>query len=62
MDVTGRLIGGCIDVLKDIIGTKYDGTLDFIEKYKDDGIIWYFDNFALSLPIWCEVALLYGVF
>lgn len=48
MDVTGRLIGGCIDVLKDIIGTKYDGTLDFIEKYKDDGIIWYFDNFALS--------------
>lgn len=48
MDVTGRLIGGCIDVLKDIIGTKYDGTLEFIEKYKDDGIIWYFDNFALS--------------
>ena len=48
MDVTGRLIGGCIDVLKDMIGTKYDGTLEFIEKYKNDGIIWYFDNFALS--------------
>ena len=48
MNVAGRLIGGCIDVLKDIIGTKYDGTLGFIEKYKDDGIIWYFDNFALS--------------
>lgn len=48
MDITGRLIGGCIDVLKDIIGTKYDGTLEFVSKYKDDGIIWYFDNFALS--------------
>lgn len=48
MDVTGRLIGGCIDVLKDIIGTKYDGTKQFIEKYKEDGIVWYFDNYALS--------------
>jgi len=26
----------------------YDGTKKFIEKYKDDGIIWYFDNFALK--------------
>lgn len=48
MDVTGRIIGGCIDVLKDIIGTKYDGTKEFLKRYKDDGIIWYFDNFALS--------------
>ena len=48
MDVIGRIIGGCIDVLKDLIGTKYDGTIDFIDKYKDDGIIWYFDNFALK--------------
>ena len=48
MNVTGRIIGGCIDVLKDLIGTKYDGTHEFIEKYKSDGIIWYFDNFALS--------------
>lgn len=48
MDVTGRLIGGCIDCLKDIIGTKYDGTRQFIEKYKEDGIVWYFDIFALS--------------
>lgn len=48
MNITGRIIGGCMDVLKDIIGTKYDGTLEFIERYKEDGIIWYFDNFALS--------------
>lgn len=48
MNISGRIIGGCIDVLKDLIGTKYDGTKEFIEKYKDDGIIWYFDNFALS--------------
>ena len=29
-------------------GTQYDGTKQFIEKYKDDGIIWYFDNCELS--------------
>ena len=48
VDITGRLIGGCIDCLSFIIGTKYDGTAKFVEKYKDDGIIWYFDNFALK--------------
>lgn len=48
LSVTGRCIGGCIDVLKDLMGTAYDGTNEFIERYKDDGFIWYFDNFAMS--------------
>ena len=39
----GRIIGGCLDSLKDIIGTKYDCVKKFIKKYKEDGIIWYFD-------------------
>lgn len=47
--VTGRIIGGCIDVLRNLLGTPYDFTNKFINKYKDDGIIWYFDNFALSV-------------
>lgn len=46
--IQGRLIGGCIDVLAYLIGTRFDGTLKFIEKYKNDGIIWYFDNCELS--------------
>lgn len=46
---TGRCIGGCIDVLKDLIGTPYDGASLFVDRYGEkDGIIWYFDNFALS--------------
>lgn len=45
---SGRIIGGCLDVLGDIFGTKYDKTFDFISKYRDDGIIWYFENFSLS--------------
>ena len=41
--VNGRIIGGCLDSLKDLVGTKYDKTKKFINKYKDDGIIWFFD-------------------
>ena len=46
--ITGRIIGGCIDIITELSGTKYDGTKKFIEKYKNDGIIWYFDNCELS--------------
>ena len=49
IDETGILLGGCIESLKDLIGTKFDNTLEFIEKYKDEGIIWYFDVFSLSV-------------
>ncbi len=45
----GRIIGGCLDIISELAGTKYDGTSQFIEKYKDDGIIWYFDNCELSM-------------
>ena len=45
---TGRIIGGCIEVISDLFGTKYDKTIEFIEKYKNDSIIWYFDNYAMT--------------
>ena len=44
----GRIIGGCIDIITELAGTKYDETKKFNEKYKKDGIIWYFDNCELS--------------
>ena len=46
--MSGRLIGGCLDVLLFLQGTKYDGTMEFIEKYKEDGIIWYLETFDIS--------------
>lgn len=45
---SGMIIGGCLDVLKNLIGTSYDNTLNFIEKYRDKGIIWYFDIYSMS--------------
>lgn len=45
---SGRLIGGCLDVLFFLQGTKYDGTEQFLEKYKNDGIIWYMESFETT--------------
>ena len=50
LEVSGRLIGGCSDCILNLIGTPYDGTRDFINKYHEDGIIWYFDPFMTSAP------------
>ena len=44
----GRIIGGCLDIISELAGTKYDGINNFNEKYQNDGIIWYFDNCELS--------------
>lgn len=38
---SGILIWGCLEVLKDLVGTKYDDTLNFLKKYQK--VIWYFD-------------------
>jgi len=48
LTMKGRLIGGCLDLLISMIGTKFDYTKEFIERYKEDGIIWYFDNCELT--------------
>jgi muramoyltetrapeptide carboxypeptidase LdcA involved in peptidoglycan recycling len=48
LDVRGRLIGGCTDVLDDIIGTPFEDLKGFAERYKKDGLIWFFDDFAMN--------------
>ncbi len=47
VNVKGRLLGGCMECLADIIGTPYDGTKKFLERYVEDGVLWYFDIFGL---------------
>lgn len=42
--IKGRLLGGCLEDIVLISGTKYDGIKTFNDRYKDDGIILYFDN------------------
>ncbi len=45
---SGRLIGGCIDVLKVIVGTSFDNTKNFC-KSMDEGAIWYLENCEMSV-------------
>lgn len=46
---TGRLIGGCIDVIKTIIGTPYDNVTNFCNQFSE-GVIWHLENCELSVP------------
>lgn len=48
MHIKGRCIGGCLEVIDKLIGTRFDHTNEFIERYKDDGIVWYLDIFNKS--------------
>lgn len=47
-DVTGRMLGGCFESISDMAGTPFDSVLEFKERYKKDGIIWFFDVFAME--------------
>lgn len=46
--VEGRLIGGCLDCLSNLVGTKYDKVREFNKKYKEDGIIWFMESCDLN--------------
>ena len=48
LKISGRIIGGCIEVLKDLIGTNFHDIEKFNTKYSDDGIIWYFDIYSMN--------------
>ena len=43
VSASGRLLGGCVDLLINMLGTPFDGTKDFIRKYRSDGILWFLE-------------------
>ena len=47
--LSGRLLGGCMDCLVNLLGTKYDKVCDFTERYKDDGILWFLESCDLNV-------------
>lgn len=46
----GRALGGCLDCIKTFFGTKYDKINEYIEKYKNDGIVWFLEVFEMTTP------------
>lgn len=49
VNMHGRLLGGCMDCLVTLLGTRFDRTKAFAEKYKDDGIIWFLESCELNV-------------
>ena len=45
----GRLLGGCLDCLVNLLGTRFDRTAEFVERYKEDGIIWFLEACDLNV-------------
>lgn len=48
-EMKGRLIGGCMDCLATLLGTRFDRVKDFAEKYKEDGFIWFLEACDLNV-------------
>lgn len=43
--IEGRLLGGCLDVLVDMAGTRFEDVAGFASKYGSDGILWFIESF-----------------
>ena len=49
ISVKGRLLGGCLDCLATLCGTKFDKVAEFNEKYKEDGVLWFLEACDLNV-------------
>lgn len=45
----GRLLGGCMDCLVNLLGTKFDNVANFNERYKEEGIVWFMESCDLNV-------------
>jgi len=48
INLQGRMIGGCFDVIVDLSGTTYEDYKGFVNRHKDDGIILYLESFVAN--------------
>ena len=46
-ETKGIFLGGCLDILKNIVGTKYDKVKEYNEKHEN--IIWYIENCIMDI-------------
>lgn len=49
VEFCGRLVGGCLDCLSNLAGTRFDRVAEFATKYKEDGIIWFLEACDLNV-------------
>ena len=49
IEMNGRLLGGCLDCLVNLCGTKYDQVKSFNDRYAEDGILWFLEACDLNM-------------
>lgn len=49
LSFSGRMLGGCMDCLVNLLGTRFDRVSDFIETYQKDGILWFLEACDLNV-------------
>lgn len=49
LQMSGRLIGGCLDCLVNLCGTEFDQVKTFVNRYKEDGFIWFLEACDLNV-------------
>lgn len=54
---SGRLLGGCMDCLVNLTGTRFDKVEEFCHTYRQDGILWFLEScdlnvFAIRRALW----------
>lgn len=47
--IKGRLLGGCLDCLTNLVGTPFDQVRAFCQRYQEDGIIWFLEACDLNV-------------
>ena len=45
-----EIVQNCLDCIKGFIGTKYDNISNYLEKYKEDGFVWFLECFEMNTP------------
>lgn len=54
LDVTGRLIGGCVETMANLAGTPYGDVASFGRAHADDGLIVYLEAAEDGAPTICR--------
>lgn len=51
IEIKGRALGGCLDCVETLIGTEFDKVKEYVEKYKNDGIVWFLECYEMNTPL-----------
>lgn len=51
IEIKGRAIGGCLDCVDTLIGTEFDTVKEYVQRYKDDGIVWFLECYEMNTPL-----------